>query len=174
MALHTCGCIPVVRYFVAPAGGAAYTAGYTHKTSDQLGEFADGMSSVGQEAAQSFGAIIGSVQNGWNSQARLSPPPPAPTVTHVYHDRGSDRSSLVPILVVTASGVTCYWVVCWYKGWDFFGMSHARTQELITSFNASVFPIWLSGLVCNSLQLIPVIYRCCAALSPQVFLTTTT
>lgn len=97
------------------------------------------MSTVGQDAAQGFGAIIGSVQNGWNSQARMAPPPPAPTITHVYHDRGSDRSSLVPILVVTASGVTCYWVVCWWKGWDFFGMSHARTQELITSFNASVF-----------------------------------
>lgn len=125
------------------AGGAAYTAGYTHKSSDQLGELADGVSSAGQGAAQSFGAILGSVQSGWNSQARLAPPPPAPTVTHVYHDRGSDKSPLVPILVVTASGVTCYWVVCWYKGWDFFGMSHARTQELITSFNASAFPPFL-------------------------------
>jgi hypothetical protein len=134
MALLLCA---FTRFVFALAGGAAYTAGYTRKSSDQLGEWAEGVSAVGTDIGQGFGALLGSVRNGLNSSARFAPPP-APTITHVYHDRGSDRgSSLVPILVVAASGVTCYWVVCWYKGWDFFGMSHARTQELITSLNSS-------------------------------------
>lgn len=119
---------------VGAVGGAAYTAGYSHKSADQMGEWAEGVSTMSQEVGQGVGAILGSVRDGF-SQAR-SAPPPAPTITHVYHDRGSEKSSLVPILVVTAGGVTCYWVVCWYKGWDFFGMSHARTQELINNFNA--------------------------------------
>lgn len=127
-----------------PSGGAAYTAGYSHKSADQMGEWAEGVSTMSQEVGQGVGAILGSVRDGF-SQAR-SAPPPAPTITHVYHDRGSEKSSLVPILVVTAGGVTCYWVVCWYKGWDFFGMSHARTQELINNFNVSTSS-WLCVLL---------------------------
>lgn len=58
-------------------------------------------------------------------------------VTHIYHDKDSGKSGIVTILVVSGVGLTSYYAICWWKGWDFFGLSQQRTQQMFQSLNDS-------------------------------------
>eukprot|EP00892_Ulva_mutabilis_P000063 jgi/Ulvmu1/10057/UM006_0004.1 len=115
-------------------GGAAYGAGYTQKSGELFGDVADGISTVSQEAAGGLGALVGAMRSGFSS-SQGSSRPPAPMVTHIYHDRDSGKSGVVTVLVVSGVGLTGYYAVCWWKGWDFFGLSQQRTQQMFQSLN---------------------------------------
>lgn len=126
--------------YVRSAGGAAYGAGYTHKSSEIFGDVKDGISTVSHEAAEGIGALIGAARSGFSSSQIAARPPP-PMVTHIYHDKDSGKSSIVTVLVVSGVGLTGYYAVCWWKGWDFFGLSQARTQQMFQSLNDSTCPL---------------------------------
>lgn len=44
---------------------------------------------------------------------------------------------MVTFLVVGGIGLSGYYAVCWWKGWDFFGLSQQRTQQMFGALNDS-------------------------------------
>ena len=113
------------------AGAGLYSAGYAHRTGEGVADIASGLSSTGKQAAEGVGALFGAVKTGFSSSARQQP-----TVTHVYHGRDSSNNAVAIVLVGGSATLAGYWVLCWWKGWDFLGVSHKRTQEMVQQVKA--------------------------------------
>lgn len=128
-----------VRWLV---GAGLYSAGYAHKTGEGVADIASGLSSTGRQAAEGVGALFGAVRSGFSASSRGQ----GPTVTHVYHGRDSSNNAVAIVVVGGSATLAGYWVLCWWKGWDFLGMSHQRTQEMIQQVKAgaSSLPRWCS------------------------------
>jgi hypothetical protein len=135
--------LPVLTQPCALAGAVGYGVASAQRSVDDAKGMIDGVAAAGNNAAAGLGKLLGSIRSGLN----VGSSPPQPTVTHIYHDSGSGRSSALSVIVV-AGGVSLvgYYGVCWWKGWDFFGVSHARTVKLIEQVRKGAPPFCLVTL----------------------------
>ena len=102
-------------------------------TADGVNSWVGGVSEVGHSAAAGVGSLLRTARDGFGSAS----PSERQTVTHIYHgDRG--KNSAVTIVVVGgATSLAAYCALCWWKGWEIFGISHKRTQEMILKVQQS-------------------------------------
>lgn len=125
------------------AGAVGYSAGYGHNATERLGDVGAGISAAGRNAAEGVGSLFSAAREGLAAGARGSGGGShggSPHVTHIYHDRGG-RGSNVTIALVGGGGLlACYYALCRLRGWDFFGLSQQRTQELIQALNQRASP----------------------------------
>jgi hypothetical protein len=82
---------------------------------------------VGRDVAEGIGALFGAVRSGFTSSSRSQ----GTTITHVYHGRDNGSNAVAVVLVGGSATLAGYLLLCWWKGWDMFGLSQKQTQEMI-------------------------------------------
>ena len=117
------------------AGAAGYGAANVQTQANSINGVLEGVSEAGQNAAEGLGALLGSARTGFTSASRA----PQPTITHVYHDSRSQSGGTVTVVVVSSSALAAYATLCWWKGWDFFGVSNARLHAALAQVRQGAF-----------------------------------
>ena len=119
------------------AGAAGYGASQAQQSAQGVADVFGAATSAGSNAANGFGALMGSVRNGFNSTFQPHQP-----VTHVYHTRGDDgRVSWSTLVLLSGGTVAAVCTLGWLRGWDLFGtVAHARTRAMINDVRSSTFP----------------------------------
>ena len=112
-------------------------------TSAGINSWLDSLSAAGNSAAEGIGGIFRSVTDGMRSTGSR------PQVTHIYHG-GPPGAPWATMIVATGAGLTGWYVVCWWRDWDFLGLSQKRTRAMISQLKDGAHVMGCKA--CSALQ----------------------